>query len=315
MAWTLENYFTIETLDDPKFIKWYAYVVRSYEGVIQSREIPVFPCRDEDLEKFYPVDEHSQSKIEQIKAIESQQLYCIDWEEANIELFGAESTQNYAFLEISAVPCNLKLTLPYLGGTEDRISEDCVWDLEAQQDYIRPPNLIAYYNQERLNVENYDEESIERYSTLSNFQFDEKKPTFVPAYFYRNQASDQTNWLRSDKTIDRPYNQLQWESSLASAHTKYPTREKPDGKYKFVSFDLYVSFDSSVTERETYGLLEWLGDIGGLTDALRYLGQFLIMPIASYSLKVDLLSTIFRRKVQLREEDQPQDFKDLSWST
>ena len=27
MAWTLESYFTIETLDDPRFIKWYAYMV------------------------------------------------------------------------------------------------------------------------------------------------------------------------------------------------------------------------------------------------------------------------------------------------
>ena len=81
-----------------------------------------------------------------MRADKRKQLFCIDWEEANIELYGSESTQEYAFLEISAVPCNLKLTLPYLGGTEDRISEDCVWDLEAQQDYIRPPNLIAYFN-------------------------------------------------------------------------------------------------------------------------------------------------------------------------
>ena len=50
--------------------------------------------------------------------------------------------------------------------------------------------------------------------------------------------------------------------------TSYPTEENPDGLYKFVSFDLYVSLDSLVTERESYSLLEWLGDIGGLLDAL-----------------------------------------------
>eukprot|EP00353_Schmidingerella_taraikaensis_P000924 CAMPEP_0185596530 /NCGR_PEP_ID=MMETSP0434-20130131/80811_1 /TAXON_ID=626734 ORGANISM="Favella taraikaensis, Strain Fe Narragansett Bay" /NCGR_SAMPLE_ID=MMETSP0434 /ASSEMBLY_ACC=CAM_ASM_000379 /LENGTH=53 /DNA_ID=CAMNT_0028225049 /DNA_START=510 /DNA_END=671 /DNA_ORIENTATION=- len=50
---------------------------------------------------------------------------------------------------------------------------------------------------------------------------------------------------------------------MPSAWTEFPTREKPDGKYKFTSFSIYVSGDQQVTERETYNILEWLGDIGG----------------------------------------------------
>ena len=43
---------------------------------------------------------------------------------------------------------------------------------------------------------------------------------------------------------------------------------KIDAKYKFTSIDLILSSDIIVHERETYSILEWLGDIGRLFDAL-----------------------------------------------
>ena len=83
-----------------------------------------------------------------------------------------------------------------------------------------------------------------------------------------------------------------------SGHTSYPTRENPDGMYKFAGFAIWMSLDSEITERETYGLLEWLGDIGGLIDALRYLVGFLLTPLAAYSLKVELLNSVSKSKEQ-----------------
>ena len=47
-------------------------------------------------------------------------------------------------------------------------------------------------------------------------------------------------------------------------------------------------------ERETYGILEWLGDVGGLYDALRLIGVLLVAPFAQFWLKSELLSNIFR---------------------
>ena len=35
--------------------------------------------------------------------------------------------------------------------------------------------------------------------------------------------------------------------------------------------------------RETYDLLSWLGDLGGLMDALRYAAEFLLAPYAAYT--------------------------------
>ena len=65
-----------------------------------------------------------------------------------------------------------------------------------------------------------------------------------------------------------------------------------------------MSLDSIVTERETYSLLEWLGDIGGLIDAFRYLGGFIVAPIASLSLQSVLLSSIFKKEVTPKKSEK-----------
>ena len=51
--------------------------------------------------------------------------------------------------------------------------------------------------------------------------------------------------------------------------------------------------DQNVTERQTYSFLEWLGDIGGLYDALRLIGLLMMSPFSSFFLKSELLSQVF----------------------
>ena len=46
--------------------------------------------------------------------------------------------------------------------------------------------------------------------------------------------------------------------------------------------------------RETYGFLDYLGDLGGLIDILLMLAKFIVGPFASYRLQAALLSTLFR---------------------
>lgn len=40
--------------------------------------------------------------------------------------------------------------------------------------------------------------------------------------------------------------------------------------------------DQNVTERQSYSFLEWLGDIGGLYDALKLIGMFIVAPFTSF---------------------------------
>ena len=46
--------------------------------------------------------------------------------------------------------------------------------------------------------------------------------------------------------------------------------------------------------RETYSLLDWLGDLGGLIDILLMLAKLIVGPFASYRLQAALLSSMFR---------------------
>ena len=51
-----------------------------------------------------------------------------------------------------------------------------------------------------------------------------------------------------------------------------------------------VSLDQNISqiERSTYGFLEWLGDIGGLYDAMRIIAMIIVYPVSSFSLKAEL---------------------------
>ena len=57
-----------------------------------------------------------------------------------------------------------------------------------------------------------------------------------------------------------------------------------------------MSLDVLNWTRQTYSLLDWLGDIGGLLDVLLHLGRIVVFPISSFTLKQLLMSSLFRYK-------------------
>ena len=46
--------------------------------------------------------------------------------------------------------------------------------------------------------------------------------------------------------------------------------------------------------RQTYSILDWLGDMGGLFDALYLIGMIILAPISNFALKTELLTSMFR---------------------
>ena len=81
-----------------------------------------------------------------------------------------------------------------------------------------------------------------------------------------------------------------------SAWNKFPTKEEPSRRYKFTSLEVNLSLDKLVVNRETYSLLDWLGDLGGLFDALRLICALAISPISGFTLKATLMATLFRQR-------------------
>ena len=57
-----------------------------------------------------------------------------------------------------------------------------------------------------------------------------------------------------------------------SAWDKFPTDDNPNGLYKFTSIHIDLEKTLIKINRETYSLLDWLGDCGGLFDGLLIIG-------------------------------------------
>ena len=86
------------------------------------------------------------------------------------------------------------------------------------------------------------------------------------------------------------------QPALASTYNIWPKKDGSEGFYKFSSILIMLGQDLEVTERSTYSLLELLGDIGGLFDSLRILGEFIVAPVAAVALKIQLLTSLFHRR-------------------
>lgn len=70
--------------------------------------------------------------------------------------------------------------------------------------------------------------------------------------------------------------------------------KNPLGKYKFTSLEVNVNTSIKAYTRETYDVLSWLGDCGGLRDGVIWIGSVIISAFSSYSMKNLLLTTLFR---------------------
>lgn len=53
--------------------------------------------------------------------------------------------------------------------------------------------------------------------------------------------------------------------------------------YKVVGLQFYRNFDIEMTERSTYGLLEFLGDLGGLDQTLYIIGSLLLGSLSQFT--------------------------------
>ena len=74
----------------------------------------------------------------------------------------------------------------------------------------------------------------------------------------------------------------------------FPTEESPSSKFMYTSMEIKMSLDLVTWERSTYSLLDYLGDLGGLFDALWYIARFIVKPFSAIHLYATMLTTFFR---------------------
>ena len=72
--------------------------------------------------------------------------------------------------------------------------------------------------------------------------------------------------------------------------------ENPNGKRKYTSAHIMIAPMKQVTVRQTYGLLDYFGDIGGLIDFLYYFVAFVLHPLWQFFYSSHMLTSLFRAK-------------------
>lgn len=72
-----------------------------------------------------------------------------------------------------------------------------------------------------------------------------------------------------------------------SAWNDYPKR------YKFIGVEILLDFDLNSFSSNTYSLLQWLGDLGGLNEALQFMGSLLLSGFASFNSGSFIISRLF----------------------
>ena len=74
----------------------------------------------------------------------------------------------------------------------------------------------------------------------------------------------------------------------------YPTPEEPGLRYKFIGLYFTVSKDLIEINRQTYSLLDWMGDIGGLIDGLFLLTDLFMAPLSRLALQSFIMTSLVR---------------------
>ena len=142
---------------------------------------------------------------------------------------------------------------------------------------------------------------------------DNKSPSFLDIDWQLNSLEDDSEYVQTgEPSINEYYSMLIHGPPQPSAWNQWPTKEnqiaKPNGKapvkYKHASIDIMYSQHKLYWSRQTYGLLDYLGDLGGLFEGLYFICGFFIAPISSFGLNSTLLTSIFLVKPHVPPENK-----------
>ena len=123
--------------------------------------------------------------------------------------------------------------------------------------------------------------------------------TNTPSYFWshlkRQEVEDETDLVQFGQIDNLEYQHLENQEPLLSSWTD-DLSENPNGLFKFTSADIIIDPMKQVTVRQTYGLLDYFGDIGGLIDFLYYFVAFILYPLWQFIYSSHMLTSLFRTK-------------------
>ena len=142
----------------------------------------------------------------------------------------------------------------------------------------------------------YGEGTIQSRSRFYQQQLENSAPTFLAGMIKTSQLNDESSFLQYGQEELYEFYDYELPPPKPSSWNEYPTREKPDGIYKFGSIEVNLSQNLDQWNRQTYSTLDFIGDLGGLFDGLRYVCMVMIAPFTRFGMQQLLLTTIFKHR-------------------
>ena len=110
-------------------------------------------------------------------------------------------------------------------------------------------------------------------------------PTWIDQTIKKELLNDETSLVKLGESDDIYFTNNREGVSNFSAWNKFPTEKNPENLYQYSRIIVTVGTDLKLYNRVTYGLLDWLGDVGGLLDGLSMVGEFFCAPFATIALQ------------------------------
>ena len=102
--------------------------------------------------------------LQSIQSDEKRGLYCVDWQKLGqeLEIWGVSQYNDFKFIDLTITPCQY---VHKDGGiTGDSVTPECLWDQQAQMDYIGNLRALVYIAEQTFDINEYGEKSIEKRS-------------------------------------------------------------------------------------------------------------------------------------------------------
>ena len=141
--------------------------------------------------------------------------------------------------------------------------------------------MILYHNSERFDTQAYGENKIVRESVITQTQLDPNRPSWLPYRVEQQELNDESALLQYGQSDLSTFFQLETNSPLPSSEND-DLIEKPNGYYKMGSVEIIVKPTLQIIDRQTYGIFDWLGDVGGLNDGLYIIMQVALFPFTQF---------------------------------
>ena len=303
IAFAIGDLHSGKPFNDPRILKWYADFGTVTEGVNVNRGVPLHSCTEEEFAKFYTPDRASAERAQSLKELNA--LQCLDMEAADIILRGSPESNGFSYLDINVLPCHFMETS--IGAKENNIREDCVTDRDSVVKQLDKMTIFVYYNYGKFVHDSFGEASILKQSKIEKIRADEYSPHYYSSFIQNNELNDEADYIQWGQATSQEFQTLTIDSNpKPTIYNKWPTAEEPDNLYKFTGIEIQLGQDQTIIERKTYSTLEWLGDTGGLFEALKTIGSFLLGPISAFALRVELLTLVFRQAPSAKTDPKPQ---------